>query len=78
MNTLNIIGYSTNYSPSLSVLFAAIPAAPDAPVYVKRSGGDQESGLEPYITISWEEPLDKGGVSILGYQVKMKKDEGAF
>ena len=60
------------------MLFAAIPAAPDVPVYVKRSGGDTASGLEPYITISWEEPLDKGGVQILGYQVKMNKDAGAF
>lgn len=78
MNTLNIIGYSTLYSPTLSVLFAAIPAAPLVPTYVERSGGDQTSGLEPYITISWEEPLDKGGVAILGYLVSMSEDGGVW
>jgi hypothetical protein len=78
MNTLNIRGYSLLYCPILSILFASIPDAPLVPVYVDRSGGNVESGLEPYITVEWEEPLKKGGVSILGYLVSMSEDGGAW
>jgi hypothetical protein len=78
MNTLNIIGYSLVHTPTLQVLFAAIPAPPDAPTYFDRSGGSDVTGLEPYITIRWDEPLNKGGVAILGYMVSVSKDGAAF
>jgi hypothetical protein len=77
-NVLNIIGYSTVYSPTLSVLFAEIPEAPSVPVYVDRSGGDSTTGLEPFITISWDEPTDNGGIDILGYLVSINMDGGEF
>jgi hypothetical protein len=70
-NVLNIIGYSTVYSTTLSLLFAEIPEAPAIPVYVDRSGGDSTTGLEPFITISWELPTDNGGITILGYLVSI-------
>ncbi len=78
MNTLNIIGYSLEFSEVLSVLFAVIPNAPPLPKYVSRHGGDSTSGLEAYITISWEEPYETGGVKILGYLVVIQADGGAF
>jgi hypothetical protein len=78
MNTLNIIGYSLEYSEILPVLFAVIPNAPPMPKYVKRHGGDLASGLEAYITISWEPPYETGGVEILGYLVKIQVDGGTF
>jgi|LauGreDrversion4_2_1035121.scaffolds.fasta_scaffold19802_3 hypothetical protein len=53
MNTLNVIGYSYNYSEVLDVLFAVIPDAPLIPNYVSRSGGDSEIGLLAHITIGW-------------------------
>jgi hypothetical protein len=76
MNVLNIIGYSSQYSPTLPVLFARIPDAPLVPHYVARSGGDATIGLEPFITISWEEPYETGGIPILGYLVKLSEDGG--
>lgn len=48
------------------------------PVYVDRSGGDSTTGLEPFITISWEEPTDTGGIPILGYLVSISKDGGVW
>jgi hypothetical protein len=77
-NTLNIIGYSKSFTPVLPVLFAALPNAPEKPVYVERHGGDVISGLEPFITISWAEPIEKGGVPILGYEVWMSFNAGAY
>ena len=78
MKTLNIIGYSSSFSPSLTVLFASIPDPPNTPTYVARSGGDIVTGLEPFITISWEEPVNNGGVDILGYLVKLSQDGGEW
>jgi hypothetical protein len=74
MNVLNIIGYSQTYSPVLSILFASIPDAPLVPRFVDRSGGDSASGLLPFITISWNEPAENGGIPILGYIVSLSKD----
>ena len=50
---------------------ASIPDEPPVPVYVARSGGNSTTGLDPFVTISWQEPYEKGGVPILGYLVKM-------
>lgn len=66
------------YSETLTILFASIPAAPAVPTYVDRSGGDVVSGLQPFITISWDKPTDNGGVNILGYLVSISKDGGPW
>jgi len=34
--------------------------------------------LQPFITIEWKEPLDKGGIPILGYLVSLSKDGGPW
>lgn len=78
MNTLNIIGYSLGYSEVLSVLFAIEPSAPPAPKYVSRHGGNAQIGLLPYITISWQEPVDNGGAPILGYFVEASVNGSPF
>jgi hypothetical protein len=69
MNVLNIIGYSKVYSQTLKVLFASLPDAPPKPAYADRSGGDAAIGLDAYISISWEPPIQTGGLPILGYLV---------
>lgn len=58
------------------MLFASIPREPPKPIYVDRSGGDLRTGLEPFITISWQAPTDNGGIPILGYLVHFRKDGG--
>jgi len=78
MNVLNIIGYSKVYSSTLKVLFASLPDAPPKPVYAGRSGGNVAIGLDAYISISWESPIQTGGLPILGYIVQMSKDGGNF
>jgi hypothetical protein len=78
MNVLNIIGYSKVYSQTLWVLFASLPDAPPAPIYVKRSGGNVATGLDAYISITWEPPIQTGGLPILGYIVQLSKDGGNF
>jgi UDP:flavonoid glycosyltransferase YjiC (YdhE family) len=78
MNTINIIGTSLKYTPTLSVLMAAIPDRPPRPEYVARSGGDFRTGEKASITIQWEAPYDKGGIPILGYYVRMAENSGEF
>jgi hypothetical protein len=78
MNTLNIIGYSSQFSDVLSVLFAVTPDAPPTPRYVARSGGDLTIGLMPFITIKWDEPKENGGAPILGYFVEASVDGGPY
>ena len=78
MNTINIIGASLEYCPTLAVLMAAIPDRPPVPTYVARNGGDHRSGEKASITIKWEPPYDKGGIPILGYFVKMAENAGEF
>lgn len=73
----NIIGYGP-YSDILTIMFAQVPDAPLAPVYVDRSGGDSTIGLSPYITISWSQPYGTGGIPILGYMVEYSQDGGAY
>lgn len=75
MRVQNIIGYS-EYS-SLTVEFAEVPSAPDAPVFVDRSGNTTDGQL-PFITISWEVPSDVGGSQILGYRVEFKEGLGSY
>jgi hypothetical protein len=71
MNVLNIIGYSLSYSATLRVLYASLPDAPPVPVYVDRSGGDLSINLQAFITIRWDEPVESGGIEILGYLINM-------
>jgi large repetitive protein len=72
MRVQNVVGYSS-YSDILSIVFAEVPAAPDAPVFVSRSG-DTADGQLPFITVSWEESSDSGGLTILGYKVEITDD----
>lgn len=74
MNTLNIIGYSSTYSPVLSVPYAVIPDSPAAPEFVARHGGEASAGFNPYITIKWAEPVDNGGSAILGFKIEVSID----
>lgn len=72
----NVIGFSP-YSPILTIVFAEIPTAPDAPVFVDRNGGSQ--GLNsPYITIRWAVPSDNGGAQILGFKVEIAENLGSY
>jgi len=59
-------------------LFASLPEAPPAPIYAGRSGGNAAIGLDAYISISWEPPIQTGGLPILGYIVQLSKDGGTF
>lgn len=72
MRVQNVVGYSS-YSGILNIVFAEVPAAPDAPAFVMRSG-DTADGQLPYIAISWEEPSNSGGLAILGYKVEITDD----
>ena len=76
MRVQNVVGYSA-YSQILTVRFAEVPDAPAAPVFVNRSG-DDENGMSPYITISWKEPSDTGGSEVLGYKVELQENLGAW
>jgi len=77
MKVDNIIGTSP-YSDILSVHYAEVPAAPLAPKYVSRSGGDVSIDLSPFITIEWESPFETNGAPILGFIVEMKMNTGSF
>jgi hypothetical protein len=48
MSVTNNIGQS-DYSDILTVVFAEVPAAPQVPTFVTRSGGDLSIGLTPYV-----------------------------
>jgi uncharacterized protein YegP (UPF0339 family) len=66
------------YSDVLTVVFAELPGAPDAPVFIDRSGYTAD-GSSAYITISWKEPLNNGGLPlILGYKVEIKEGAGSW
>jgi hypothetical protein len=78
MNVLNIVGYSQFFSQTLRILFASLPNPPTVPQFIERNGGDISSGLQPFITIAWEEPYEKGGVPILGYLVSFSEDGGEW
>ncbi len=76
MRVQNVIGYS-QYGDILTIEFAEVPTAPDAPTFIDRSGNTTD-GILPYITISWLEPIDSGGSQILGYKVEMQENLGSW
>ena len=78
LNTLNIIGYSEDYSEVLEILFAEEPEPPAAPEFVDRHGGNAAIGLTPYIEIKWKQPVGDGGSDVLGYTVEASEEGGAW
>ena len=76
MRVQNVVGY-TNYGDMITVEFAEVSTAPDAPVFVDRSG-NTTNGQLPFIKISWQAPTDNGGSPILGYRVEFKEGSGSY
>jgi len=76
MRVQNVAGFSP-YSEILQVQFAEVPSAPSAPALVDRSA-DTTDGKSPYISISWSDPSDSGGIPILGAKVEIKENLGSW
>ena len=75
MRVMNVVGYS-KYSEVLIVVFGETPGMLDPPTFVDRNGGNDDLGILPFVTISWAEPSDTGGLPILGYEVLIKETTG--
>lgn len=65
----NVHGWSDGYSPVRAILMASVPTAPTAAT-TANSGAN--------VIISWPLPTSDGSSTILGYRVKIKRNDGIF
>lgn len=69
----NIFGWSTAYSPTLSILAATVPSEP-------LNVASTNSAVDTSVRISWDAPTNSGGtgVVIISYKILLRKKDGTF